>query len=88
MFGLQKENFSTLKGEFLPYIIKKQMFKNSTTTQESSNSDAAVNLKPEDNILNVNLLIGSKLILFKMLYFSQVCWSNLAGATNYKNFTF
>ncbi|CAD7013172.1 unnamed protein product [Ceratitis capitata] len=53
-FLLKKENFSTLKGEFLPYIIKKQMSKKSgsSVAAPDMHSEVGVNLKSENDIFH------------------------------------
>lgn len=60
-FSLQNENFSTLKGEFLPYLIKKQMAKSSghSTTNPVSDTQSELGLgtKQGDNIFDVSIRI-------------------------------
>lgn len=52
---MQKEHFSTLKGEFLPYLVKKQMSKATPSTVGSNNnqvsdtqSELGTSIKQED----------------------------------------
>ncbi|XP_014099512.2 translation initiation factor eIF2B subunit gamma [Bactrocera oleae] len=53
-FLLKKENFSTLKGEFLPYIIKKQMSKKpgSSAAAPDMQSEVGVTIKLENDIFH------------------------------------
>ncbi|XP_011188620.1 translation initiation factor eIF-2B subunit gamma [Zeugodacus cucurbitae] len=53
-FLLKKENFSTLKGEFLPYLIKKQMSKKSgsSAAPPDMHSEVGVNIKLENDIFH------------------------------------
>lgn len=67
---MQKDNFSTLKGEFLPYIIKKQMSRMSHPSHIEATSEVGVNLKFEDDIFQVSLFIVNKLSkIFNYLWF-------------------
>ncbi|KAL9913344.1 eukaryotic translation initiation factor 2B subunit gamma [Glossina fuscipes fuscipes] len=57
-FLKKKEHFSTLKGEFLPYIVKKQMAKSGKpnvipTTISDTQSDLGLNRKGEDSIFSL-----------------------------------
>ncbi|XP_055917611.1 translation initiation factor eIF-2B subunit gamma [Eupeodes corollae] len=51
-FLKRKENFSTLKGEFLPYIIKKQMSRTQQSTPIDAQSEVGLSMKPEDDIFH------------------------------------
>ncbi|XP_067631763.1 translation initiation factor eIF2B subunit gamma [Eurosta solidaginis] len=53
-FLLKKENLSTLKGEFLPYLIKKQMSKKSGSSAAAPDmhSEVGVNMKAENDIFH------------------------------------
>ncbi|KAM7343537.1 eukaryotic translation initiation factor 2B subunit gamma [Cochliomyia hominivorax] len=55
----KKEHFSTLKGEFLPYLVKKQMSKasdstvsNNTNQVSDTQSELGTSIKQEDNIFS------------------------------------
>lgn len=60
---LQKEHFSTLKGEFLPYLVKKQMSKSlgNTSTHTTPVSDTQSELgtctKQEVDIFGVSITL-------------------------------
>lgn len=51
-FLTKKENFSTLKGEFLPYIVKKQMCRSTHPAHVEATSEVGLNIKAEDDIFN------------------------------------
>ncbi|XP_053962413.1 translation initiation factor eIF-2B subunit gamma [Anastrepha ludens] len=53
-FLVKKENISTLKGEFLPYIVKKQMSKKpgSPFAAPDIHSEVGVSTKPENDIFH------------------------------------
>lgn len=75
-FSLQNENFSTLKGEFLPYLIKKQMAKSSghSTTNPVSDTQSELGLgtKQGDNIFDVSIRIF-RIFLNVILFFKYYC---------------
>ncbi|XP_037953760.1 translation initiation factor eIF-2B subunit gamma [Teleopsis dalmanni] len=51
-FLIKKDHFTTLKGEFLPYIIKKQMSKKTVSNVPDTQSEIGVSNKQEDDIFN------------------------------------
>ncbi|XP_055387490.1 translation initiation factor eIF-2B subunit gamma [Condylostylus longicornis] len=50
-FLQKKENISTIKGELIPYIVKKQMCKNLQAPKDAQ-SEVNHNIKPENDIFN------------------------------------
>ncbi|XP_017839610.1 translation initiation factor eIF-2B subunit gamma isoform X2 [Drosophila busckii] len=48
----RKDNFSTLKGEFLPHLIKKQHVRRAPKTGPDTTSEIVATIKQEDNILH------------------------------------